>query len=208
MERICLLKYTRADIHVKRPRCAAAARRARTLLSWTSAVVNGPTGGPELAQIVTVRDIGEEAQIAHLELTDQARAIVGHELVSASRNPGAVPTTGVPSVVRGFAPSVMVTATGLGPTKFGGIRMRRRATLIALVVALVGAALAGAAPALAITGGSGHRPYERRAGPLHPPDGRFRCSGTLISPTVVLTAGHCTEGATNVYVSFDTRSPA
>jgi hypothetical protein len=43
--------------------------------------VNSPTGGPELAQIVTVRDIGEEAQIAHPELTDQARAIVGHELV-------------------------------------------------------------------------------------------------------------------------------
>src|SRR5689334_12177999 len=35
-------------------------------------------------------------------------------------------------------------------------------------------------------------------------DGRFRCSGTLIAPTVVLTAGHCTEGpATDVYVSFD-----
>jgi Trypsin len=40
-------------------------------------------------------------------------------------------------------------------------------------------------------------------------EGRFRCSGTLISPTVVLTAGHCTgdtgaSPATNVYVSFDT----
>ena len=40
-------------------------------------------------------------------------------------------------------------------------------------------------------------------------DGRFRCSGTLISPTVVLTAGHCTgddgqHPATNVLVSFDT----
>ena len=39
-------------------------------------------------------------------------------------------------------------------------------------------------------------------------DGRFRCSGTLIAPTVVLTAGHCTEGpATNVYVSFDNTLP-
>lgn len=40
-------------------------------------------------------------------------------------------------------------------------------------------------------------------------DGRFRCSGTLIAPKVVLTAGHCTEGpATNVYVSFDNTLPA
>ena len=43
-------------------------------------------------------------------------------------------------------------------------------------------------------------------------EGRFRCSGTLISPTVVLTAGHCTgdtgaSPATNVYVSFNTDLP-
>jgi hypothetical protein len=44
-------------------------------------------------------------------------------------------------------------------------------------------------------------------------EGRFRCSGTLISSTVVLTAGHCTgvdaaHPATNVLVSFDTDLPA
>ncbi len=42
--------------------------------------------------------------------------------------------------------------------------------------------------------------------------GRFRCTGTLIAPTVVLTAGHCTgetgsSPATNVYVSFNTDLP-
>ena len=30
------------------------------------------------------------------------------------------------------------------------------------------------------------------------------CSGTLISPTVFLTAAHCYIGSTTVYVTFDT----
>ena len=38
-------------------------------------------------------------------------------------------------------------------------------------------------------------------------DGYFSCSGTLISPTKMLTAGHCVEGAGNTndvtYVRFD-----
>jgi len=83
--------------------------------------------------------------------------------------------------------------------------MPRRPTLIALAVALVAGALVGAAPALAITGGSPDTVHTN-VGLVRftTTAGRFRCSGTLISPTVVLTAGHCTEGpATNVYVSFD-----
>jgi hypothetical protein len=60
-------------------------------------------------------------------------------------------------------------------------------------------ALAFAAPAAAITNGTpdgdGH-PYVGLLvfddAPGHP---AWRCSGSLISPTVVLTAGHCTDGA-------------
>jgi hypothetical protein len=82
--------------------------------------------------------------------------------------------------------------------------MIRKSTLVAFAVAAAVAALVATSPALAITGG-GPDTVHRNVGLVRftLPDGRFRCSGTLISPTVVLTAGHCTQDATNVYVSFD-----
>jgi hypothetical protein len=83
--------------------------------------------------------------------------------------------------------------------------MTRRPTLLALTMAALAVGLF-AAPASAITGGTRDE-IHTNVGLVRftTVDGRFRCSGTLIAPSVVLTAGHCTEGpATDVYVSFDT----
>ena len=64
--------------------------------------------------------------------------------------------------------------------------------------------LASAQPASAITDGQ-RDTVHTNVGVVRftTSEGRFRCSGTLISPTVVLTAGHCTgvdaaHPATNV----------
>ena len=84
--------------------------------------------------------------------------------------------------------------------------MTRRTMLVVVALATCVAGLVAAAPAVAITDGT-RDTVHTNVGLVRftTADGRFRCSGTLISPTVVLTAGHCTEGpATNVYVSFDT----
>ncbi|MGA8046188.1 MAG: trypsin-like serine protease [Dermatophilaceae bacterium] len=79
--------------------------------------------------------------------------------------------------------------------------------VVAAVSAVAAMALA-AAPALGITKGG------VPDGDAHPyvglmvangEDGSpmWRCTGTLISPTVFLTAGHCTSGATSVSIWFD-----
>jgi hypothetical protein len=84
--------------------------------------------------------------------------------------------------------------------------MNRKALLAMLALAACVVGLVAAAPASAIIGGERDTVHSS-VGLVRftTTDGRFRCSGTLIAPTVVLTAGHCTEGpATNVYVSFDT----
>jgi V8-like Glu-specific endopeptidase len=79
--------------------------------------------------------------------------------------------------------------------------MFKRAFVLSLLVALL-----LAAPAMAIT-------YGQPDGNLHPEVGALvgtfdgqtypYCSGTLISPTVFLTAAHCDIGTSQVYVTFD-----
>jgi hypothetical protein len=78
---------------------------------------------------------------------------------------------------------------------------------IIVMAAAVMFLLVAAFPALAVTSGEldgdGH-PYvglmvaqDADGNPL------WRCSGTLISPTLYLTAGHCTDGAAHVEIWFD-----
>ena len=94
----------------------------------------------------------------------------------------------------------------------GRYRIDLLGRLFAGLLLVVGMVLT-AQPAGAITGGQRDEVHTN-VGVIRftTESGRFRCSGTLISPTVVLTAGHCTgdtgeSPATNVYVSFNTDLP-
>jgi hypothetical protein len=73
-------------------------------------------------------------------------------------------------------------------------RTIRRTLAIAATAALT--LLATALPATAITGGEPDGNRHPNVGLIlfYQADGRFRCSATLISPTILITAAHCTEG--------------
>jgi hypothetical protein len=99
-----------------------------------------------------------------------------------------------------------------GEYAMGRYRIGLRGWLLAGLLLVVGVVVT-AQPAGAITGGQRDEVHTN-VGVIRftTEEGRFRCSGTLISPTVVLTAGHCTGDtgeipATNVYVSFNTDLP-
>jgi len=82
--------------------------------------------------------------------------------------------------------------------------MRRNLVAVVALVAL----LLVVAPAQAITNGQPDGNKHPNVGALVSPtqysDGTWLyCSGTLISPTVFLTAAHCDEGTSRVTVTFD-----
>jgi hypothetical protein len=85
--------------------------------------------------------------------------------------------------------------------------MRSRLGRIAGVIALaLGLAATPLVPASAITGGEPDGNGHPNVGLIlfYMPDGRFRCTATLVSPTVLVTAAHCTKGTLGkTLVTFD-----
>ncbi|MFO7591371.1 MAG: trypsin-like serine protease [Acidimicrobiia bacterium] len=82
--------------------------------------------------------------------------------------------------------------------------MRKLLTLLAAAAAAV---MIGVVPAGAITDGypdgDGHPHVGLMVAQTAAGQPLWRCSGTLLSPTVFLTAGHCTDGAEHVEIWFD-----
>jgi hypothetical protein len=79
----------------------------------------------------------------------------------------------------------------------------KRIILLALATLMV---VASAVPAAAITQGTPDGEGHPMVGLLFyevPGEGWFVCTGTALSETVVLTAGHCTDGVGTVHVTFD-----
>ena len=73
---------------------------------------------------------------------------------------------------------------------------RLRTRLSAAILALLTLLGLAAVPAFATTGGTPDGEAHPNVGLIlyYTPDGRFRCTATLVSPTVLITAAHCTDG--------------
>jgi hypothetical protein len=85
------------------------------------------------------------------------------------------------------------------------MRLKALQILVALAMTL-GLAGLGTSPAAASTGGTPDENLHPNVGLIlfYAADGRFRCSATLVSPTVLLTAAHCTDGTLGkTLVTFD-----
>src|SRR6188472_1613600 len=90
-----------------------------------------------------------------------------------------------------------IRAPGRGPSQSEVQHLRSpRAVLTAMVLAILGLLAVVAPSASAITGGEPDGNRHPNVGLIlfYDQDGRFRCSATLVTPTVLLTAGHCTDG--------------
>ena len=84
--------------------------------------------------------------------------------------------------------------------------MKSLRRLLAMAALAILAVLAPAVPAAAITGGEPDGNRHPNVGLIlfYQSDGRFRCSATLISPTILITAAHCTSGTLGkTLVTFD-----
>lgn len=85
--------------------------------------------------------------------------------------------------------------------------MKKKLSVVVTTLALL---LIVATPALAITNGQpdgGAHPYVGLVVFFDANGSGWRCSGSLITPTVFLTAGHCTDGAANARVYFEEVTP-